>query len=225
MATTTATPAQNLLATSFTIQSSDVTGSQITCHYDTMPGNQPNSYGNTLYLWQTSQQFVPINTTPTSSQKISSNQPNGSFIFQNLNVSIESYLVAYAVGNTVQNIVASVFIPSGIPSTPTGTQPWMQVSNIGSTSVSIQYNMPVGMQPQSDGDWIGIWQGGQALLYSVAPMQFSAVSSNSNSGNSGMNLNTPLQRGSTYTIGYFKGGYAATSPKQQTLACSSTFNT
>jgi len=225
MPTSTATPAQTLLATSFTIQSSDVAGNQITYHFDTMPGNQPNSNGNTVFLWQTSQQFVPIGTKPTAQQTVSVNQPDGSNVFQNLNVSIESYLMAYAVGSTVQNIVASVFIPSGIPSAPTGTQPWVQVSNIGSTSVSIQYNMPVGMQPQADGDWFGIWQGGEALLYSVPPMQFMAMNSNSNSGNSGMNLNTPLQRGSSYTIGYFKGGYAATSPKQSTLACSSTFNT
>ncbi|MFL5540209.1 MAG: hypothetical protein ACJ8J0_14560 [Longimicrobiaceae bacterium] len=227
MASSTAIPPQTILATSFIIQPSDVQGNQITYHFDTMPGNQPNSYGNTVFLWQTSQQAVPINTTPTSSQKVSANQPNGSNIFQNLTVSTESYLVAYAVGSTVQNIVASVFIPAtgGGTANPQSTQPVVQVTNIGSTSVSVSYGLPQGMQPQSDGDWIGIWQGGEALLYSVAPIQFSPLASNSNTGYSGMNLTNPLQRGFTYTVGYFKGGYAATSPKQTTLACCTTFST
>lgn len=229
MPSTSAAPQQTLLATSFTIEPSDITGTQITYEYDSMAGNQPNSYGNTVFLWQTSQQAIPINTKPYASQVVSSNQPNGSSIFENLNVSVESYLVAYAVGSTVQNIVASVYIPSSGsgPYDPQSSEPSISVTNIGSTSVSFAYAMPLGMQPQSDGDWVGLWQGqGESALYSIPPAQFIQMGSNANSGNSGMNLTGKLviQRGTQYTLGYFKGGYAASSPKQTTLACCTSFS-
>jgi hypothetical protein len=220
-------PSQATLATSFTIQAPDVTGTQITFHYDTMPGNQPNAYANNVYLWQTSQQAIPVNTPPYNSQIISSNQPNGSNAFMGLSVSSESYLVAYAVGNDPKNIVASVFIPAtgGGTANPTSSAPSLQVTNVGSTSVSFAFAMPEGMTPQSDGDWVGLWQGaGEAVLYTRAPTWFGQIGTNANQGNWGINLsNGNIQRGTRYTLGYFKGGYAPTSPRQSTLAASTSF--
>lgn len=222
-------PSQNALATGFVIQPQDVTGTQITFHYDSMAGNQPNSYGNTVFLWQTSQQAIPVNTQPLNAQLISSNQPNGSNVFMGLSVSSESYLVAYAVGNAVKNIVASVFIPatggqSAAPVVPTPA-PSIIVTTYGSTSVSFSYATPVGMTPQNDGDWVGLWQGqGQSVLYSQPPTWFVQLGSNANQGNWGLNLSSGnIQRGTMYTLGYFKGGYAQTNPKQTTLAASTTF--
>jgi hypothetical protein len=223
-------PSQNALTTGFTIQPQDVTGTQITFHYDTMPGNQPNSYGDTVFLWQTSQQAIPINTAPLNSQLISNNQPNGSNVFMNLSVSSESYLVALATGNSVKNIVASVFIQatgggSATPVAPAPAAPQILVTSYGSTSVSFSYVTPIGMTPQSDGDWVGLWQGqGQSVLYSLPPTWFVQLGSNANQGNWGINLSSGnIQRGTIYTLGYFKGGYAQTNPKQTTLAASTTF--
>lgn len=220
---------QNPLATRFTIKPQDVTGTQITYHYDSMAGNQPNTYGNTVFLWQTSQQAVPINTSPLKSQLVSSNQPNGSNIFSDLSVSRESYLVAYAVGNSVKNIVATVFIPASGGDTPAPVAPVpapsILITDAGSTSVSFAYVLPPGMTPQNDGDWVGLWQGGsEAVIYSQPPTWFVQVGSNSAQGNFGINLSSGnIQRGTTYTLGYFKGGYAQGSPKQSTLAASTTF--
>ncbi|KVU25201.1 hypothetical protein WK65_14230 [Burkholderia ubonensis] len=221
-------PSQNALVTSFTIQPQDVTGTQITFHYDSMPGNQPNSYGNTVFLWQTSQVAVPINTTPLASQLISGNQPNGSNVFMGLSVSTESYLMAYAVGNNVKNIVAYVSIPAiddQEPPFPPTPSPSILVTSYGATSVSFSYSTPNGMTPQNDGDWVGLWQGqGQSVLYSLPPTWFVQLGSNANQGSWGINLSSGnIQRGTTYTLGYFKGGYAQTNPKQTTLAASTTF--
>jgi hypothetical protein len=229
MPSTFAIPTQSALATSFSIQPQDVTGTQITFHYDSMAGNQPNAYGNTVFLWQTSQQSIPINTKPSNSQIIASNQPNGSGVFMGLSVSNESYLVGYAVGSSVQNIVASVFIPATGGGTPNPiipvVAPSLLVTNIGSTSVSFSFATPIGMLPQSDGDWVGLWQGfGESVLYSQPPTWFVQLGTNANQGNWGINLpNGNIQRGTMYTLGYFKGGYAPTNPKQTTLAASTTF--
>ena len=216
-------PPQTPLATLFSVQSGQVSGNQIGFDYETMAGNQPHSYENTVFLWQTPAQSVPINTPPKKSDPILSTQPDGSQFFKGLDIENYSYLLGYAVGKDVKNVVATVFVPTLNGGSPVSQPPSVTVDDIGSTSVSVQYTMPGGMQPQSDGDWIGIWEGEEALLYSEPPMQHSAVDSDSNNGFTAMNLRTGLRRGSTYTIGYFKGGYESTKPNQQTLAASTTF--
>jgi hypothetical protein len=227
MPLTLAVPSQTTMATSFVIQPQDVTGTQITFHYDTLPGNQPNSYGNTVYLWQTSSQMIPINTTPLNSQAIASNQPNGSNVFMGLSVSEESYLVAFAVGGAVSNIVSTVFIPAtgSNPANPQSSNSTLNITNVGSTSVSFAYNTPPGSQPLANGDWVGLWQGqSEAGLYTLPPTWSAQLASNSNQGNWGLNLASGnIQRGTIYTLGYFKGGYAAQNPKQTTLTSTSTF--
>jgi hypothetical protein len=216
---------QTQLATSFSIVGGGVAGNQVTYDFATLPGNQPEQYQNTVFLWQTSAQAVPINTPPSSPpQQAATNQPDGSGIFNGL-LSSEPYLLAYAVGGSVQNIACTIAIPASGSGELTSSQPSVEVTNVGSTSVTIQYSVPEGMQPQANGDWFGIWQGSESLLYSVPPIQFAAVGSNQFSGSYGMNLTSALPRGSTFSIGYFKGGYAASNPAQTTLACSTTFST
>ncbi|WDD90627.1 hypothetical protein Bsp3421_000491 (plasmid) [Burkholderia sp. FERM BP-3421] len=220
---------QNTLATGFIIKPEDITGTQITFHYDSMPGNQPNTYGNTVFLWQTSQAAIPVNTAPYNSQLISGNQPNGSNVFMGISVSAESYLVAFATGNTVKNIVAAIFIPpsNGGPAKPVEPvqAPLLETTGHGSTSVSFRYATPIGMTPQNDGDWVGLWQGqGESVLYTLPPTWFAPIGSNANQGSWGLNLSSGnIQRGTMYTLGYFKGGYAQSNPKQATLAASTTF--
>ena len=220
---------QNTLATSFIIKPDDITGTQITFHYDSMPGNQPNTYGNTVFLWQTSQPVIPVNTAPYNSQLIGSNQPNGSSVFLGLSVSAESYLVAFATGPAVKNIVTAIFIPAsnGGPAKPVVPvqAPLLEITSHGSTSVSFSYATPIGMTPQNDGDWVGLCQvQGKSVLYTLPPTWFTPIGSNASQGSWGINLSSwNIQRGTMYTLGYFKGGYAQSNPKQTTLAVSTTF--
>src|SRR5690349_6488602 len=100
--------AQTQLATQLIVDPSGVSGNQIAYRFETMPGNQPSAYQNKVWLWQTSQQTIPINSPPFATQGVSVNQPDGSNVFQGLSVGTDSYLVAYGVGPSVANIVASV---------------------------------------------------------------------------------------------------------------------
>src|SRR5262249_4694012 len=58
-----------------------VGGTQIQYNYDTMPGNQPVTYGNTVYMWQTTSTSIPTGVPPMTSAPVTPNQPNGSNAF------------------------------------------------------------------------------------------------------------------------------------------------
>lgn len=229
MPLTLAVPAQQQLTTAFTIDPSGVTGTQITATFDTMPGNQPNSNANTLFLWQTSTYAVPTSTTPLNTQPIASNTPNGSYTFTGLSVSTEAYLVGFGVGATPQTIVSLILIPAmGTgPAVPQSLNSSVTVTQITPNSIPFSYVMPSGQQPLANGDWVGLWEGqGETVLYTTAPNWSGPINSNSSSGNSALNLASGvIKRGTQYTLGYFKTGWATTNPKQTTLACSATFNT
>jgi hypothetical protein len=215
---------QQLITTGFSIPQGGITGTQITIDYDTMPGNQPSAYGDTIFLWQTSAPQVPTGLQPQSTWPVPTNQPNGSNVFGNLQVTNEAYLLAFAVGPALKNICATVFVPAigaGVAVSQT-FQPTVQITNLGSTSVAYSYSMPPGTQPQTDGDWVGLWQGqGEAALYTVPPTWFAPVPQNAFQGYGALN-NVSILRGVEYTLGYFKGGYKQTAPVQSTLACSLT---
>jgi hypothetical protein len=199
-----------------------VGGTQIQYTYDTMPGNQPVTYGNTVFLWQTSSQSIPTGVSPTSTASVSPNQPNGSSAFS-ASVGVLSYLLGYATGPSVRNVCATVFIP--VSGANVNQSPSISSAGYGPTSITYNYSVPGGTQPQADGDWVGIWQGqGVGVLYAVPPLAFAQVPQNFSSGQGFIN-NVTLLRNTQYTLGYFKGGFAAPKPSQTTLASSYTFNT
>ncbi len=199
-----------------------VGGTQIQFTYDTMPGNQPVTYGNTVFMWQTTSQSIPTGVSPINTWSVSPNQPNGSSTFP-AQVGLVSYLLGYATGPNVKNVCATVFIPTS--GSNVNQSPSISSAGYGPTSVTYNYSVPGGTQPQTDGDWVGIWQGqGVGVLYAVAPLAFAQVPQNFSSGQGFIN-NVQLLRGTQYTLGYFKGGYAATKPSQTTLACSYSFTT
>jgi hypothetical protein len=227
MPLTLAIPDQKIMTTSFVIKPQDVIGTQITFHYDTLPGNQPSTSANTVFLWQTASQAIPIGKKPDKDQGIKSNQENGSGVFMGLSVSDRAYLVGFAVGAEVKNIVSTVFIPAkgANPANPQSSNTTLNITDVGATSVSFEYDTPAGSLPLDNGDWVGLWQGQtQAALYTVAPTWSTQLDSNSNQGYWGLNLASGnIQRGTIYTLGYFKGGFDKDKPKQTTLACCSTF--
>jgi hypothetical protein len=93
----------------------------------------------------------------------------------------------------------------------------------GTDSVLFTYAMPNGTTPNSDGDWAGLWKGQpESQLYKTKPTWFIPISSDDPQSSDGFE-NVTIVRQTEYTIGYFKGGYDKTSPKQTTLACSVTF--
>jgi hypothetical protein len=208
--------------TALTVPEGGITPTGIAFDYNTMPGNQPVTYGNTVFLWQTSTPSVPTGVTPMKSWSVSPNQVDGSSEFP-FDVGLVSYLLGYATGPNVKNICATSFVPaSGATSAYT---PSVTHIGHGATSVQFTYSVPDGMTPNSDGDWVGIWENqGVGVLYALPPKAFVPIASNSGSGN-GSILNVSLRRSTPYVLGYFKGGYKATGPVQTTLAAASVFTT
>jgi hypothetical protein len=205
-----------------TLESGPVTGTLVVYNYSTVPGNQPSTYGNTVFLWQTESQAVPVNAAPLASQRIQANTSSGSGAITGVQITMQSYLMAYAVGPEVANIAAVAFIPATGNATGLSMQPEVQVTDVTADGVAYQYAVPAGMQPRQDGDWVGIWEtANPSALYTQVPLAVGAVASNASAG-SGW-LAAQVQEGSTYTLGYFKGGWAEPSPRQTTLACTATF--
>lgn len=215
---------QTLIQPSISID--DVTKDQIDYSWNTMPGNQPQTNSNTLFLWQTASLQVPTGDKPLQTHTVGSNNEQGSDTFGDLSVGVTAYLIGYAVGTDVANVCMLVLIPavSDAADKATTAIPKISFKTVGATSISYSYAMPEGTQPASDGDWVGLWQGvGEAVLYATPPFAQQQVNSSSNTGD-GSFTNITVERGTEYTLGYFKGGWSAkTAPNQATLACASSF--
>jgi hypothetical protein len=213
-------------ATQLTIPEGGVTGSQISYAYASLAGNQPASDGDTLFLWQTADTSIPLGTPPLDTFAIPTNTPNGTGVFQGLSVTTDSYLLAMAVGpDPTKNICSTVFVPAGLGAAPIVSTPSVVVTVIGSTSLAFHYTLPPGCLPNSDGDWAGVWEGQTpSVLYTRPPAAFAPIEVDDSTGDGAIN-DIALRRGTAYTVGYFKGGYATPAPKQTTLACAYTFVT
>jgi len=217
MAQQTVVPAQTKYQPTFSL--TNVTGTTIDYAWETMPGNLPETYGNTVFLWQTAAQQVP-STAPAKSQAVGSDDEDGSDQFGELQLTEESYLVAYAVGGKVANIVMLAMVPAAGETASQIVVPDVMITFVGSTSISFSYEMPPGTQPGVDGDWVGIWEGvGESALYASPPMGIQAIDEGSPSGE-GAFRGIEVLRDTKYTIGYFKGGWDPKKPTQTTLACS-----
>src|ERR1700761_9291206 len=98
--------AQTQYATGFTVPAGGVLGDSIAYDYSTMPGNQPQTNADTVFLWQTGAQMIPA-TSPQSTQAVGSNSEDGSDSFSDLTVTTDSYLIGFGVGADVANICAT----------------------------------------------------------------------------------------------------------------------
>ncbi len=209
-----------------------VTGNAILVAYNTLPGNRPNSYGNYVAIWQ-NHNSIPWNTPPLKVQKIVDNTPSGSMTFGGLDITQNSYILGYSVGPELSsphqpqgNICSTVFVPESGGSTPTSenSQPSLTYIPGGSTSVSVNFNnLPSGILPQTNGAWIGIWQGSQAS-YNNPPMASNSVQVDSSEGTAFIN-GVNIRRGWTYTIALFMSGWIGEGKNndQHPMACTVTF--
>lgn len=198
-----------------TVKVTAVRGDSIVGTYNTLPGNQPNTYGNALFLWQSNNQ-IPYNTTPLATFKIPGDEQDGSFVFPNLQIQLKSYILGYSVGPYIQQICSTAYIPASGTDFPT-FQTNLDVTNISSDSAIVNYQTPDGYQPQTNENWIGLWKGSVAQ-YTVNPDLKIIISDNPSTGSAVIN-NFPFQRGETYTLAYFMG------LKQTMMAAVYTFST
>lgn len=217
--------AQTQYATEFAVPKNGIQGNSIQYNWSTMPGNQPQTYADTAFIWQTSVPQIPTGENPANKQAVGSNQEDGSDSFGGLTVTTEAYLLAYGVGANVANICATVFVPAIGGGDPVSAGPTVSIGVVGPNSLSFLYQLPDGTVPSNDGDWAGLWEGqAESALYSLPPTWTVQIQSTHPSDN-GAFTGIALKRSTVYTVGYFKGGWDKSKPKQTTLACSTTFST
>lgn len=215
-----------------TLNIANVSADSIDVDYTTMPGNQPNTYGNFLAIWQNSAS-IPWTTDPIKTFPVPTNTPSGSATFGGLSVNNNSYIIGYSAGpiltptGNIQkygNICASAFIPAASSGDGTIFTSGISAIKVGSTSVSFQFDLPDGLLPQSNGAWAGLWRGENPAYYGTPPSTgFVAITPDVSSGRAAFN-NVSIGRGQTYTIGIFMSGFQASGGStQRALACSATF--
>ncbi|MEC5142991.1 hypothetical protein [Chitinophaga sp. 212800010-3] len=214
-----------------TLVVSNVAADSIDVDYTTMPGNQPNTYGNFLAIWQNAGS-IPWNTDPLKTFPIPTNTPSGSANFGGLDINNSSYIIGYAVGPTLNptgsvqkygNICGTATIPEKSTGENTIFTSGISEIKVGTTSFSFQFDLPDGVLPQSNGAWAGVWRGENPSYYSTPPQASIALTPNFSSGRAAFN-NISIGRGQTYTVAIFMSGLqTGGSNTQRALACSATF--
>jgi hypothetical protein len=210
------------------IEITNVQATRIDINYDTLPGNQPNTFGNQVVLWQDHNE-IPFGTPPLDSMPIPSNTQAGSLTFSgSFDINNNSYIVGFAVGpnlhapaQTYGNICSSSFIPAkGKPDNDSNFEGIISEVRPGSTSVAFDLqNFPNQIDFKSNGGWAAIWQSG-APSYHTRPLATVQLTDR----NGGSFNNISIGRGLTYTIAIFMSGYNPIgNSNQETMATAYTF--
>lgn len=212
-----------------------VTADQIALSFKGMPGNQPNTYGNFLSIWQNSNS-IPWNQEPLKTQPVPNDTKDGDMVFTGLDVNNNSYIIGYSVGPVLTspkqkygNICTTAFVPAVggngelTGDDPNEFNPSLTIGHIGATSIAVDFKLPSGILPQTNGAWIGIFRASEAS-YNQAPEGKNNIQVDASDG-SGFINDISIGRGKTYTVGLYLSGWGGgSSPDGQTaLACSVTF--
>jgi hypothetical protein len=211
------------------VKIANVGDDQITVEYKLMPGNQPQSYGNFIAIWQ-DYNSIPWDTPPFRTKKIEQNTPIGSLDFD-VPLENKSYIAGYAVGTELTtpkqvygNICATDYLLANSTKGEDPITPSVAVNYIGTNSVSFIFSLPDGVLPLTNGAWAAIWRGKNPSYYGTAPMAASALRKDVSSGSSSFS-NISLTRNTDYTIALFMSGYKDDGKStQRALACSVSFN-
>jgi len=179
-----------------------VSGTLIVYSYDSLPSNEPNSYQNTLFLWQNNA-AIPYSTPPLDSIVIPGNSPNSGAPWTGLQIQNLEYVIGYAVGPNVSNICSWVSIPASGPGTGGPTFQTTAITTYTSAfTIVVHYETPAGNLPQTNQQWVGVWPGPLAS-YTVPPLAKAAAISDNNEGDLSIIYN--FTAGDQYTIAYFMG--------------------
>ena len=133
-----------------------ISASSISIKYYGLPGNQPNSNGNAIAIWQDSQ--IPWGSAPIKKLTITLNTPTGSQTFDDLSLQSKSYVVGYSTGSDLSTICSTVqFTPGNTDGVPFNTS--IAVQTLDSDALTLRFDTPVGNDPKSNQNWIGLWEG------------------------------------------------------------------
>ena len=193
--------------------------------YETPNGNQPTQYANQLLVF-TGGPGIPSGL-PAGSGAAAPN--GGAFVYPAAGTSFgeQPYTCAYSVGpfsvsgssGSYPNIAATLYLPGGVGTQPTQlTSSQLGIQTAQTAFIVWTYSLPAGMNPTTNGAWIGLWYG-TAAPYTDAPNFFAPVLGSSSSGLTPM-PGLQMAGKSQYTAALFTSGYSATASllKQTAIA-------
>jgi hypothetical protein len=149
----------------------------VVVRYTGVPGNQPDSFHNTVALWDSWSPIIvgPNKTTPLCVVPISCNlQP--STVYVPWPFTGTDYLITYQAGESLTTMCAALELsltlklmtvpPSAIS---------LRVYELDESSITIVYSTLGGYLPNTYGNWVGVWQGFPGPYFAPAPDAWAAV--------------------------------------------------
>ncbi|WP_338926039.1 hypothetical protein IHE33_00035 [Mycetohabitans endofungorum] len=227
--------------THFAMRDEDVLTDNISFGYNTINGNKPNTYKNTVFLWEVDSWIVPQSEQDVKGKVQITNDSPSSFgdLSPTTPLTNRNYLIGYAVDNTRDAIVATLRIEaqgSGKykviePQESDGALSFQLNDDPTTRSVSYSFRAPNGTSAQANGDWVGVWKGSTiANLYDTtkSPIGTKLLTMDQSYGNDRLTLpgGQSFESGATYMLGYFKSGAQSENSnalKRTTLAAVITF--
>jgi hypothetical protein len=183
------------------LQVEDYTGSLIDIAYTSLPGNQPQKYGDIVALWESS--VIPWAEAPIKKVPVPDNDESGTMAIDQLDITRSNYILGYGVGPSETNICASAVLGAG---GLVATQAAVSISTIfvGTTSVSVHYETLSGYLPHTNNNWVALWAGDQSPYSAPKPLATAQVPEDVNIGDLGIN-GVSISIATTYTLAYFMG--------------------
>jgi hypothetical protein len=192
-------------------------GTSVMALYRGLPGNQPRLYGNSVAIWEGT--VVPFTVPPLKRMGIEIGAADGSVALGEIEITRDSYTVAYAVGPTSSDIaVASTFGAQG--QTLSTRRVDLSIRVAGSTSVVVRYSTLPGYRPAKAGNWLGLWRGEVSPYDAPDPLARVDVTADVNEDELAIN-GIVLVNGSLYTLAYHLGAAPTTAAALVTFALAS----
>jgi hypothetical protein len=173
-------------------------------NYVTLPATDPKSFGNHIYVWETTDNIVPWSKTPDGDTAIDSSSSTSTqlvkFAFEE-----KGYIMGYAVAATPQAVCATVYMPVGKQTDPTAWEyasMQLGVPYVGTNLVQVQYTGLPQYLPATNKNWIGLWQGPQ-VPYSGDPIAKVSITKDAPPSGYTTIQGIKLLIGLSYSVGYF----------------------
>lgn len=196
------------------------TGQGAIVNFITNTANNPKTYGNHIYVWQTTANAVPWDKTPDGDTAVSTDSSTSTqqvtFPFEN-----KGYIIGYAVAPTPKAVCATIYMPAGKQNDP---KSWeyqsllLSTVYVGTNLVQVHYQGLNAYPPATNKNWLGLWQGGQ-VPYAGDPKKVTAIPTDDQDGYPVIEGVTLLIN-TTYSVGYFMVEKAT---GRTSLAAQSTF--
>ncbi|MGR2663217.1 MULTISPECIES: hypothetical protein [Chromobacterium] len=175
----------------------------VLANYITNTANQPQTFDNRLYAWESSANQVPWDKAPVGQAALLSDSSTSTRVL-NFDYEPKGYVIAYAVAGAAQAVCSSVYLPAGEQDNP---QAWaydsvsLQTVYVDSNVLQLKYKVLTAYQPKAAGNWVGIWQG-STVPYSGDPIRSLPVPRDDDSGYLAID-GLKLTINTSYAVGYF----------------------